>query len=172
MMRRIGSILVLFLLVSCQERNSVSVNTPHADWNDRKAGEKVMDAAVQGKTYLPVYSHIYHIQQDRIFNLTVTASIRNISSRDTVYLLKADYYNTTGMKVREYLEFPVYICPMETLEIIIGETDETGGSGANFIFDWAMGEGVDPPLFEAVMISTHGQQGLSFTTRGVEITHE
>jgi hypothetical protein len=27
----------------------------------------------------------------------------------------------------------------------------------------------NPPLFEAVMISTYGQQGLSFTTRGVQI---
>ena len=58
---------------------------------------------------------------------------------------------------------------METLEIIIEEDDTEGGSGANFIFDWAVNNEKNPPLFEAVMISTHGTQGLSFTTRGVQI---
>ena len=58
---------------------------------------------------------------------------------------------------------------METVEIIIEEQDIEGGSGANFVFDWAIKNAKNPPLFEAVMISTYGQQGLSFTTRGVQI---
>jgi Protein of unknown function (DUF3124) len=28
---------------------------------------------------------------------------------------------------------------------------------------------MNPPLFEAVMILTYGQQGLSFTTRGLRV---
>ena len=58
---------------------------------------------------------------------------------------------------------------METIEIIIEEKDSEGGSGANFVFDWAMKNDTNPPLIEAVMISTYGQQGLSFTTRGVRV---
>jgi hypothetical protein len=83
--------------------------------------------------------------------------------------LPADYYNTYGDKIRQYLRQPVFLQPMETIEIIIEEEDKEGGSGANFIFDWAMVNEKNPPLFEAVMISTSGQQGLSFTTRGVDI---
>ena len=58
---------------------------------------------------------------------------------------------------------------METIEIVIEEQDIEGGSGANFVFNWATLNDKNPPLFEAVMISTYGQQGLSFTTRGVQI---
>ena len=72
--------------------------------------------------------------------------------------------------IRQYIRKPIFIKPLETLEIIIEEQDTEGGSGANFIFDWAKTKDKNPPLFEAVMISTYGQQGLSFTTRGVPIS--
>ena len=58
---------------------------------------------------------------------------------------------------------------METVEIVISKQDIEGGSGANFVFDWAVENDKNPSLFEGVMISTYGQQGLSWITRGVEI---
>ena len=125
---------------------------------------------VMGKTYLPVYSQIYHQYEDRTFNLTITVSIRNISLTDTVYILKADYFNTAGDNIRQYVKNPIFLEPMETVEIVIAEEDKEGGTGANFLFDWAMKTDKNPPLFEAVMISTYGQQGLSFATRGVPVT--
>ena len=57
----------------------------------------------------------------------------------------------------------------ETLEIVIEETEEDGGTGGNFFFEWGVPKGDDPPFFEAVMISTLGQQGISFTTRAVTV---
>jgi len=60
---------------------------------------------------------------------------------------------------------------METAEIIIDERDKTGGTGANFLFDWNKNPDINSPIFEAVMISTYGQQGLSFTTQGVEVSN-
>jgi 5,10-methenyltetrahydromethanopterin hydrogenase len=83
--------------------------------------------------------------------------------------LKADYINTIGENIRQYIKKPIYLKPLETIEIVINEQDIEGGSGANFIFDWTMKNEKNPPLFEAVMISTYGQQGLSFTTRGVPV---
>ena len=115
------------------------------------------------------YSHIYHIHEHRTFDLTITVSIRNISPTDSVYILKADYYNTIGENIRQYIKKPIFLRPLETLEIIIEEQDMEGGSGANFVFDWAKRNDINPPLFEAVMISTYGQQGLSFTTRGLPV---
>ncbi len=56
---------------------------------------------------------------------------------------------------------------METLEIVVSEDDKEGGSGANFIFDWSVKQDGLIPFFEAVMISTSGQQGVSFTTHGI-----
>ena len=88
---------------------------------------------------------------------------------DTVHILKADYYNTVGINVRQYLKNDVFLKPLETVEIIIEEYDMEGGSGANFVFDWAMKNDINPPLFEAVMISPYEQHGLAFTTRGIRI---
>ena len=58
---------------------------------------------------------------------------------------------------------------MQTIEIVIDENDIEGGTGANFIFDWLATKSTHAPYFEAVMISTSGQQGLSFTTKGVDL---
>ena len=116
---------------------------------------------------MPVYSEIYQQNKSFTFSLTTTVSIRNISLKDTIYIYKADYYDTYGKRIRQYLDHPVYVQPMETIEIVVDEEDEGGGTGANFVFDWATKKNKLEPLFEAVMISTAGQQGLSFTTRGV-----
>lgn len=58
---------------------------------------------------------------------------------------------------------------METIEIVIDEKDNEGGSGANFIFNWRANAQLTEPLFESVMISTYGQQGISFLTQGIRI---
>jgi len=58
---------------------------------------------------------------------------------------------------------------METVEIVIDEKDQEGGTGANFLFDWSIKPNSHEPYFEGVMISTSGQQGLSFTTEGKRV---
>lgn len=137
------------------------------NWEKRSRPLDEADSLAQGSTYLAIYSEIYSFSEERIHPLTATISMRNISSVDTVFVLRADYYNTAGELIRTYFDQPIYIAPLETVEIIIDERDETGGTGANFIFEWATTPGRHAPHFEAVMISTSGQQGLSFTTRGI-----
>jgi hypothetical protein len=161
-------LLISFVFVSCQNK-TVDQPVPKTDWGNRISEVTNYDNYIMGKSYLPVYSHIYHLHEARTFDLTITVSIRNVSLTDSVYIQNADYYNTAGDNIRKYLQEPIFLKPMETVEIIIAEQDNEGGSGANFIFDWAIKNAKNPPLFEAVMISTHGQQGLSFTTRGIQI---
>jgi hypothetical protein len=48
--------------------------------------------------------------------------------------------------------------------------DASGGSGANFIVQWAGPESINTPVIEAVMIGTQGSQGISFVSPGREIT--
>jgi hypothetical protein len=160
--------LILLSFLSCQ-KETAKYPVQQADWENRKSEIVSYEGFAQGKSYLPVYSHIYHIHELRRFDLTTTISIRNVSMTDSIYILKADYYDTIGENIRHYLENPIYLKPMETVEIVISEQDVEGGSGANFIFDWAVTNEKNSPLFEAVMISTYGQQGLSFTTRGVQV---
>jgi hypothetical protein len=161
-------ISIILLFSSCQGEVDHTI-IKSTDLESRKTEITNFNDLVQGKSYLPVYSHIYHRFDNRTFDLTITISIRNTSINDTVYILKADYFNTDGDNIRQYIQNPIYLKPLETAEIIITEEDKEGGSGANFVFDWAVKNDKNQPLFEAVMISTHGQQGLSFSTRGVQI---
>ncbi|WP_439182626.1 DUF3124 domain-containing protein [Carboxylicivirga taeanensis] len=167
-MRNLLILFIALLSFSCQhpaKKDTIKI----VDWANRKSAPADFNGYAQGQSYLPVYSHIYHIHEHRTVDLAVTISIRNISQSDTVHILKADYFNTQGDHIRQYLKHPVFLKPMETIEIIIKEQDNEGGSGANFVFDWAAKNSNIPPLFEAVMISTYGQQGLSFITRGVKL---
>ncbi|WP_430931651.1 DUF3124 domain-containing protein [Saccharicrinis sp. 156] len=168
MKKSIELLLIIFVFTACGTETDKYTNK-QANWEDKKAAVENFDGYNLGKTYLPVYSYIYHVFEHRTFDLTTTVSIRNISVTDSVYILKADYFNTVGENIRQYIKYPIFLGPLETVEIIIEEQDVEGGSGANFIFDWATVNDKNPPLFEAVMISTYGQQGLSFTTRGVRI---
>ena len=92
--------------------------------------------------------------------------MRNTSLRDTVYIDNAEYFDTKGKSIRTYFDKTIYIAPMETVEIVIDEIDREGGTGGNFLFNWKTNYASNEPLFEGVMISTSGQQGLSFTTQG------
>lgn len=89
---------------------------------------------------------------------------------DSLYIMKANYFNSYGILVREYIKEPIFLRPMETTDIVIYEMDVTGGPGANFLIEWKKTDSLfNPPLVEGVMISTQGQQGISFTTRGVNL---
>lgn len=156
-------------LLACQHADmSSSVRPPSTDWEAHRTS-RALHALTQGSSYLPVYAQIYEWSEHNTYNLTTTVSIRNTSPKDTLFLLKANYHNTQGKLLRAYIQQPIFIAPLETLEIVLPEQDKEGGTGANFVFDWASPSADLAPLFEAVMISTTGQQGLSFTTSGHRI---
>lgn len=92
-----------------------------------------------------------------------------MSSEDSLFLTGAGYYNTKGENIRSYVSSPVFLVPLETIEIVIPRKDTHGGTGGNFLFDWAVRPAAPDPLFEAVMIWTTGNQGISFMTRGEKL---
>ena len=122
--------------------------------------------------YIPIYSSIYSKTKDVQFNLTATLSIRNTSLYDTLYLDAIDYYDTEGKLVRAYLkeQQTLALHPLQSIEYVIEEKDIAGGTGANFIIEWAAISSQVKPVFQGVMISTNGQQGISFLTEGVSIS--
>ncbi len=166
-------IIWLFLLVltlGCsQEEKSTAVqqkNIHREDWSKRAANIAETDSLVFGETYLSVYSEMYSFSQKQKFNLTGMISMRNVSETDTIYLLRADYYDTAGTKIRSYFDHPVYLRPMETVEIVIAHDDVEGGTGSNFLFEWKTPPGDPEPLFEGVMNSMQGNRGVAFVTHG------
>ena len=163
-------LLATAVILSCNR--AAYDEAPLPDWSAHKATPAMLAGLDTGRTYLSVYSSIYSLSEHKTHDLTATVSMRNVHPTDTVYLTQADYFNTDGDLVKHYLQFPILIEPLETLEIVINERDRTGGTGATFIVHWSADSTIPPPYFEAVMISTPGSQGLSFTTKGVPIPNE
>lgn len=155
-------------LFSCTEPVELS-SVSEENWSKRTIDISAKDSLEYGKSYLSIYSAIYSMSEHKTHNLTAMVSLRNISDVDTIYLQRAEYYDTHGTSLRKYFEKTIFLAPLETTEIIIDELDSTGGTGSNFIFEWKIPLGCPKPLFEGVMNSTMGQQGLSFTTQAIQI---
>lgn len=167
-MKHLLSLFVLLFCISCSEKPE-EVYVEEENWSDRTYNSQKIDSMEGGKTYLSVYSQMYSVTQHRKFNLTGLVSMRNASETDSIFLKRADFYNTAGEKVRTYFNYPIYVKPMETLEIVIEQDDIEGGTGSNFIFEWNMPDNCPEPIFEGLMNSMTGTQGVSFTTSGIKL---
>ena len=118
--------------------------------------------------YVPLYSHIYADERfrNKPFNLTATLSIRNTDPKNSLRLQSVDYYDSSGRKLRGYLEKPLVIAPLGSTRYVIKDTDTSGGSGAKFLVTWSADSGITEPIIESIMIGTQMQQGISFVSRG------
>lgn len=116
--------------------------------------------------YVPIYSHVYHIDRSRPFNLTATLSVRNTDTSLPISLRSVDYYDTQGNLVESFLEEEIVLDPLASVDYVVDEHDVRGGSGANFLVEWSAATSVTQPIVEAVMVSTRSYQGISFLTKG------
>ena len=168
-MKTVVSCLLMILMIMACTPSEKSATPKNTDFSNRTANLNTADSLQSGQSYLSVYSQIYSFSENEQHDLTVTVSLRNVSETESVFIGRADYFDTKGEVIKKYLDQTIVIKPMETLEIVIEENDKSGGTGANFLFEWLAPKNCPEPLFEAVMISTKGQQGLSFTTRSQRI---
>lgn len=161
-------VTILLFNNSCEKEKEIS-SINETNWKKRTVSIINSDSLMHGKTYLSVYSEIYSGTEHRSLSLTATVSLRNVNINDTIYIDEATYFNTHGEAIRTYFKNTIFIAPMETVEIVIDESDKEGGTGANFLFKWSIKPNTSEPFFESVMLSTSGQQGISFTTQGKHI---
>lgn len=159
--------LLLFSCTEPVEQNNYLEN--NSNWKQRKTDNLNLDSLTSGSTYLSVYSHIYSNTEHEDISLGATVSIKNPNRTDTIFVTSAEYFDTHGKSLRNYANSPVYVSPMETVEIIINRLDKEGGSGANFIFEWKKKDSSYEPFFECVMISSDASRGYSFTTQGYRL---
>jgi len=160
------SVVIAFLVFSCASEKLKETNR-HSDYHS--VGIDPSTLPQQSKVYLPIYSDIYYMDAHHTFSLTATLSIRNVSLNDSIYVLSVDYYNSGGKKVRTFNESTLLIKPMESIEFVVENKDDSGGVGANFVIKWGSKTGARPPYIQGIMIGTSGQQGISFTTEAIEI---
>lgn len=168
-------VLLIFstsLLYSCVPLDQPNINSDtNLQLIENNTIPQVDSLPYQDTVYVPIYSDIYNESKDVKFNLTATLSIRNTSLKEKIYIHDIDYYDSKGKLVRKYIsnEQDIYLDAMQSIEYVIEENDTEGGTGANFIINWASTNPNLYPIFEGIMISTNGQQGISFSTMGISI---
>ena len=119
--------------------------------------------------YVPIYSDVYIDASNLKSLLAATLSIRNTSFTDSLFISVIDYYNTNGNLVRNYIDRPISLPPMASINYVIEKEDDTGGSGANFIVALQAKTKNVKPLIQAIMIGQNGNKGFSFTSEAYSL---
>jgi hypothetical protein len=122
--------------------------------------------AVSGSFYVPVYSSVAMSQGKLRADFSVTLSVHNASETKPLVLKRVAYFDTSGKMVESYLKAPVALKPFATVEVAIATTDVRGGTGANFIVDWAATGEIAEPAVEALMVGSVGPGHYAFISQG------
>jgi hypothetical protein len=164
--------IILIFLTACQVENrpnQLSMNSqtfqPSPTVVMSQLNENINIKSGQ-TVYVPIYAHIYYENQQKVFNLTSTLSIRNTDFINSIIISAVNYYDSAGKLIQKYLAQPVQLGPMASTEFVVNRNDVGGGAGANFIVEWVAEKEVSDPVIEAVMIGTQSTQGISFISTG------
>lgn len=127
--------------------------------------------------YLPIYSHLWHgdlnPQKQPVKTLvSVSVSIRNTDPTRSIRVLSARYFDTQGNSIRDYVTAPLTIGPLGTHELFVPRSDDTGGSGANFVIRWSADKPASPPQVAALHVNLPVGRSLAFTTTAVVMPEE
>ena len=126
----------------------------------------------QGETvYAPVYSDVQYGNLDGSGNpsrmpLSAMLSIRNTNPSAPITIKSARYYDSAGKLLREFIEQPKTLAPLESTEVFVEHRDMAGGSGANFLVVWESSAPVNPPIVEVVHAYFFGNQSTAFISAG------
>lgn len=158
--------VVIIMLTSCQQ-SSIKNKNLHFKM-ENLAKHDLSGKSFHETVYVPVYTDVYHVDQSRLFPLTITLSLRNTSLSDTLYIYKVNYHNSNGQEIKQHIKDDdmLILNPLKSYELVIDKKTYSGDTGANFIVKYAGNKAENHLLVQALMISTSGQQGLSFITTG------
>src|ERR1700704_466019 len=121
---------------------------------------------VAGAFYVPVYSSVSMSQGKLRGDFSVTLSVHNASESRPLVLKRIVYFDTVGKMVESYLKAPIALKPFSTIEVFIAATDVRGGTGANFVVDWAAAGEIAEPAVEALMVGGIGAGHYAFISQG------
>lgn len=167
----LGLVLIL-IFNSCENQNPNLDKSGKDELKSLELDHKIDSAQMHynDTIYIPIYSNIYVDKQNQKRLLAATLSIRNTSYSDSLFVTKIDYFNSEGALVKNYIEKPISLPPMATINYVIEKEDDTGGSGANFIVTLSGKNKYVRPIIQAIMIGENGEnKGFSFSTDGYSI---
>jgi len=122
--------------------------------------------AASGAFYVPVYSSVSMSQGRLRADFSVTLSVHNASETKPLVLKRIAYFDTSGKMVESYLKSPVALKSFATIEVFIAASDVRGGTGANFVVDWAATGEIAEPAVEALMVGSVGPGHYAFISQG------
>ncbi|WP_084305044.1 DUF3124 domain-containing protein [Bradyrhizobium sp. ARR65] len=122
--------------------------------------------SVSGGFYVPAYSSVSMSEGKLRVDFSVTLSVHNASETKPLIVKRIDYFDTAGKMVQTYLKAPVALKPLATVEIFVPTNDVRGGTGANFIVDWAAAGEIAEPVVEALMVGGVGNAHYAFISQG------
>jgi hypothetical protein len=99
-------------------------------------------------------------------DFSVTLSVHNASEIRPLVLKRIAYFDTSGKMVESYLKAPIALKPFSTIEVFNPATHERGGTGANFMVDWAATSEIAEPAVEALMVGGIGAGHYAFISQG------
>jgi hypothetical protein len=125
------------------------------------------EALSKGQTvYVSVYSNILTAPRGIPFSLEATLIIRNTDMTNALKVTTADFYDTEGKVIKQFLKTAMVLQPLETKYIYLPEKGTEGGLGANFIVRWSAERAINAPIIECLMIGARSSQGISFISSG------
>lgn len=116
--------------------------------------------------YVSAYSNVYSGPKATPFQVAVMLSIRNTDTRYPVTVLRADYYDSDGKILKNFIPEPVGLGPLASTYFYIKEYDTSGGPGASFIVKWRSENRVNMPIIESIILGLGSGQGISLICPG------
>ncbi len=162
-------LLMLIVATACNSTNEKKSTKNSSEDEYPEINKEVFSnlMLVKGEVvYVPVYSDIYGTELTKKIKLSATLSIRNTDMQNEIIVSVVDYYDTRGKLIRNYLESPIKLKPLQTANYLVTYKEAEGGIGANFIVEWVSEVEVSEPIVEAVMIGTSSALGISFVCQG------
>lgn len=124
------------------------------------------EVPVSGGFYVPAYSSVAMSRGKLRVDFSVTLSVHNASETQPLVVRRIAYFDTAGKQVESYLKAPVAVKPLATISIFIPTDDVRGGTGANFIVDWAATGEIAEPVVEALMVGGVANAHYAFISQG------
>jgi hypothetical protein len=162
----LAAVLACFSLIHTSTAQAQAVNSIEQTFAASLTAVPPENLAVSGAFYVPVYSSVSMSQGKARADFSVTLSVHNASETRPLVLKRIAYFDTSGKMVESYLKAPVALKPFSTVEVFIPATDVRGGTGANFVVDWAATGEIAEPAVEALMVGGIGAGHYAFISQG------
>jgi hypothetical protein len=159
----VGLLLPLGMALPAAAQPKVNIEQSFADSLTAMPTEEL---AVTGGFYVPAYSSVAMSQGKLRVDFSVTLSIHNASENQPLVLKRIVYFDTAGKMIESYLKSPVTLKPLATVSVVIPTDDVRGGTGANFVVDWAATGEIAEPVVEALMVGGVANAHYAFISQG------